>query len=141
MANDIIPITSAEVLPQQQIENLIYTARGVQVMLDRDLARLYQVTTSALNQAVKRNIDRFPEDFRFQLTEEEWVSISSQNVTTSASKRPKTSLPFVFTEEWCRSTLGRTQEQDGIRNQCTHHASICCHAPIHLCQCRNVPAH
>ena len=86
MANDIIPITSAEVLPQQQIENLIYTVRGVQVMLDRDLARLYQVTTSALNQAVKRNIDRFPEDFRFQLTEEEWVSISSQNVTTSASK-------------------------------------------------------
>lgn len=70
MANDIIPITSAEVLPQQQIENLIYTVRGVQVMLDRDLARLYQVTTSALNQAVKRNIDRFPEDFRFQLTEE-----------------------------------------------------------------------
>lgn len=99
MANDIIPITSAEVLPQQQIENLIYTVRGIQVMLDRDLARLYQVTTSALNQAVKRNIDRFPEDFRFQLTEEEWVSISSQNVTTSASKRPKTSLPFVFTEE------------------------------------------
>lgn len=55
--------TSAAVVPQQQIENLIFTIRGVQVMLDRDLAMLYEVTTSALNQAVKRNILRFPEDF------------------------------------------------------------------------------
>lgn len=96
---EIITITPAEVQSQQQIENLIYTVRGVQVMLDRDLARLYLVTTSALNQAVKRNLDRFPEDFRFQLTEEEWKTISSQNVTTSARKRPKASLPYVFTEE------------------------------------------
>ncbi|MBQ0087655.1 MAG: ORF6N domain-containing protein [Bacteroidales bacterium] len=88
------------VRPEQgDIRSMIYTVRGVQVMLDRDLALLYQVTTSALNQAVKRNILRFPEDFRFQLTETEWDNISSQNVMTSLNKRPKSSLPYVFTEE------------------------------------------
>lgn len=79
MSNDIIPITEAEVIPQQQIENLIYTIRGVQVMLDRDLARLYQVTTGNLNKAVKRNIGRFPERYMFQLTKEEWESLKFQN--------------------------------------------------------------
>lgn len=67
-------------------------------MLDFDLAVLYQVETRVLNQAVKRNIDRFPTDFMFQLSPNEWADISSQFVMTSRSKRPKTALPLAFTE-------------------------------------------
>ena len=79
------------------VQNLIYEIRGQRVMLDSDLAKLYQVTTSALNQAVRRNNDRFPLDFMFQLTAEEVLNMSSQFVTTS--KRPKSALPFAFTEQ------------------------------------------
>jgi len=82
----------------QVIQNMIYEVRGQQAMLDSDLAQLYQVETRALNQAVKRNIERFPEDFMFQLTDGEWAVISSQFVMTSRSKRPKSALPFAFTE-------------------------------------------
>ena len=67
-------------------------------MLDFDLAELYQVETRALNQAVKRNIDRFPDDFMFRLSPTEWEVISSQFVMTSRAKRPKSSLPLAFTE-------------------------------------------
>ena len=68
------------------IQRKIYEIRGQKVILDRDLAALYQVETRVLNQAVKRNIERFPEDFMFQLTKEEWLNISSQIVTTSDSR-------------------------------------------------------
>ena len=81
------------------IQNKIYEIRGQRVMLDFDLAALYQVTTSALNQAVKRNMERFPDEFMFRLSEFEWNDMSSQFVTTSRTKRPKTSLPFAFTEQ------------------------------------------
>lgn len=83
----------------QPIQSKIYEIRGVRVMLDFDLAALYQVTTSALNQAVKRNAERFPDDFMFRLSESEWKYMSSQFVTTSRAKRPKTSLPYAFTEQ------------------------------------------
>ena len=76
----------------QNIQNLIYVIRGQRVMLDFDLAMLYEVETRSLNQTVKRNIRRFPRDFMFQLTEEEWVFISSQFVMTSRAKRPKKAL-------------------------------------------------
>ena len=79
------------------VQNLIYEIRGQRVMLDSDLAKLYQVTTSALNQAVRRNNERFPIDFMFQLTAEEVLTMSSQFVTTS--KRPKSAPPFAFTEQ------------------------------------------
>ena len=65
-----------------QIKNLIYTIRGVRVMLDSDLAMLYEVETRALNQAVKRNIKRFPPNFMFQLTQEEYQNLISQFVTS-----------------------------------------------------------
>ena len=81
------------------IQSKIYEIRGQRVMLDFDLAELYQVETRVLNQAVKRNIDRFPEDFMFQVTAEEWVVISSQFVMTSRNKRPKSALPLAFTEQ------------------------------------------
>ena len=80
------------------IQSKIYEIRGQKVMLDRDLAELYQVETRVLNQAVKRNIERFPEDFMFQLTCQEWETMSSQFVMTSGLKRPKSAIPFVFTE-------------------------------------------
>lgn len=94
------------------IKHRIYEVRGMRVMLDRDLAELYGVETRVLNQAVKRNADRFPTDFMFQLTAEERDSMSSQFVMTSGqdgnmssqivmtshNKRPKVALPFAFTE-------------------------------------------
>lgn len=82
----------------QVIQNKIYEIRGQRVMLDFDLALLYSVETRVLNQAVKRNAERFPTDFIFQLTAEEWSFISSQFVMTSRLKRPKSALPFAFTE-------------------------------------------
>ena len=79
------------------VQNLIYEFRGRKVMLDFDLARLYHVETRVLNQSVKRNLKRFPADFMFQLTAEEWSGNSSQIVMTS--NRPKSALPFAFTEQ------------------------------------------
>lgn len=79
------------------IQQLIYEIRGKKVMLDSDLARLYHVETRVLNQAVKRNIKRFPPDFMFQLSKPEAELTSSQNVMTST--RPKTALPYAFTEQ------------------------------------------
>jgi len=83
--------------PIAVVQNLIYEIRGKRVMLDSDLARLYQVETKALNQAVKRNIKRFPPDFMFQLTTEEVSSMRSQIVT--AYQRNTSAPPFAFTEQ------------------------------------------
>ena len=82
----------------QKIETKIYEVRGQKVMLDFDLANLYEVETRVLNQAVKRNIDIFPDDFMFQLTPKEWETMSSQIVMTYPLKRPKTAYPLAFTE-------------------------------------------
>lgn len=72
-------------ISNEEIKNLIYTIRGKQVMLDSDVAMLYHYETKKINQAVKRNIDRFPEKFCFQLTEEEFSSLRSQSVTLNKS--------------------------------------------------------
>lgn len=82
-----------------QIENRIYTIRGIQVMLDSDLAEMYDVETKVLNQAVKRNLDRFPNEFRFQLTKDELDNLRSQIVTSSLSHGGRRGLPYVFTEQ------------------------------------------
>ena len=66
-----------------KIENLIYEVRGKQVMLASDVAKLYQVETKVLNQVVKRNLSRFPEDFCFQITQEEWNNLRSHFVTSN----------------------------------------------------------
>ncbi len=79
-----------------QVENLIFTMRGRKIILDEDLARLYGVPTKRLNEQVRRNKNRFPSDFCFQLTAEELESIRSRNAT--ASKRNIRYLPFAFTE-------------------------------------------
>jgi len=83
-------------IPQAIIENKIYLIRGQKVMLDSQLAELYEVETRALNQQVKRNEARFPKDFMFQLNTEEWENLKSQNVTSSWGGRR--TLPYVFTE-------------------------------------------
>ena len=80
------------------IKNLIYVIRGQQVMLDSDLAELYQVETKVFNQAVKRNMERFPKEFCFQLTREEYNSLRSQ-IVTSKGKGGRRYLPYVFTEQ------------------------------------------
>lgn len=84
-------------IDSSDIQNRIFTIRGVQVILDRDLASLYQVETKVLNQAVKRNIKRFPQNFRFQLTQEEYYNLRSQIVTFKENLNTKY-LPYVFTE-------------------------------------------
>ncbi len=84
----------------QNIQNLIYEVRGVKVMLDKDLAELYHVTTGNLNKAVKRNIRRFPSDFMFQLTKEEWDSLRFQIGILEVGRGKYTKfLPHAFTEQ------------------------------------------
>jgi len=83
----------------ENIKYKIYTIRNTQVMLDSDLAQLYNVPTKALNQAVKRNQDRFPEDFVFQLTKSEFEILRSQIVTANLGWVKKRSLSYVFTEQ------------------------------------------
>src|ERR1022692_2618330 len=85
-------------VPVELVERRIYLIRGQKVMLDSDLAELYQVETRALIQAVKRNMDRFPEDFMFQLTQEETESLRSQIVISNASRGGRRYLPYAFTE-------------------------------------------
>ncbi len=81
------------------IRSKIYIIRGKQVMLDRDLAELYQVENRALNQAVKRNSERFPDDFMFQLTKEEFENWKSQIVISNSDIMGLRKMPYAFTEE------------------------------------------
>ena len=102
--NDIIP-------KPENLASLVLAVRGEKVLLDADLADLYGVATKVLNQAVKRNFDRFPVDFMFQLTPEEWERMRSQIVTSypgnnpmksqtlTASRRKLTAVPYAFTEQ------------------------------------------
>jgi ORF6N domain len=105
-----IPSTSVTPKPEN-LASMVLVIRGEKVLLDTDLSALYGVETKALNQAVKRNLDRFPEDFMFQLTPEEWERMRSQTVTSyaasnpmksqsvTASRRKLTAVPYAFTEQ------------------------------------------
>ena len=84
------------VIPDEIVMSKIYLIRGHKVMLDNDLSELYGVETKRLNEQVKRNIDRFPDDFMFQLTKEEFENLKSQIATSSWGGRR--SLPYAFTE-------------------------------------------
>ncbi len=106
----------------QVIQKRIYETRGQRVMLDYDLAILYETETKRLNQQVKRNIDRFPEDFMFQLSQAEWQHMRSHNVTAcveadkSASaerqkKRNTAALPYAFTEHGVTMLAGILRSQ------------------------------
>ena len=85
-------------IKEQVIEKMIYVIRDQKVMMDKDLADLYEVETKVLNQAVKRNISRFPNDFMFQVTTEECENLRSQIVTSSLIHGGRRYLPYVFTE-------------------------------------------
>ena len=87
----------ALLVPEEVIMNQIYYIKGQKVMLDKDLAELYQVTTGNLNKAVQRNLKRFPKDFMFQLTPEEFKSLMFQNGISSWGGTRK--LPYAFTEQ------------------------------------------
>ena len=86
------------IVPEELIQNKIFYIRKIKVMIDRDLAKLYGVKTKVLNQAVKRNIERFPEDFMFQLSPEEFQHWRSQIVTSNKEKMGLRRKPFAFTE-------------------------------------------
>jgi hypothetical protein len=108
-----------------QVHNKIYEIRGIKVMLDFDLAGLYEVETKVLNQSVKRNIKRFPPDFMFQLTKDEFESLKSQFVTsnklnslhieTSSEKRGgNRRLPYAFTEQGLAMLSGILHSEKAI---------------------------
>jgi phage regulator Rha-like protein len=110
----------------RSIQNRIYEIRGERVMLDRDLADLYEIETKALNLAVKRNIKRFPLDFMFQLTKEEWDDLRFQIETLEKQQRPlrlqnETSkrggtryLPYAFTEQGVAMLSGILNSEKAI---------------------------
>ena len=85
------------VVSVEHLEKSIYLIRNEKVILDEDLAKLYQVRTKVLVQAVKRNLDRFPADFMFRLTEQEYSSLRSQ-IVTSSGRPGRRALPYAFTE-------------------------------------------
>lgn len=107
MSTDITIIENTDI---ETIKNHIYEVRGMRVMIDRDLADLYDVTTGRLNEAVKRNIDRFPDDFMFRLNKQEWVALKSQFAISNnqgaglksqiaiSNRGGDRSLPHAFTE-------------------------------------------
>ena len=97
-----------------EISNKIYPIRGQQVMLDRDLAVLYCVETKVLNQTVKRNIERFPEDFMFQLTEDELKKWKSQIVTSNSEIMGLRKKPYAFTEQGVATLSGILKSSQAI---------------------------
>ncbi|MBR4838713.1 MAG: ORF6N domain-containing protein [Bacteroidales bacterium] len=100
ISNAIVATNINKLDTLQEIEDRIFTIRGVQVMIDRDLAEIYKVETKALNQAVKRNIERFPERYRFQLTKEEQQYYdSSRSQIVTSKKGGNRYLSYAFTEQ------------------------------------------
>jgi len=107
-----------QIITIDSIQNRILTVRGKQVMLDSDLAELYDVSTGRLNEQVKRNIERFPQDFMFQLTKNEWneISLRSQNATLNTGRgRHRKYLPFVFTEQGVSSLSGVLKSEIAVK--------------------------
>jgi hypothetical protein len=92
-------LTKTNLIPSERIEKTIYLIRGEKVMLDRDLALLYEVETKVLNRAVKRNLQRFPSDFMFQLTADEADSLRCQIGASNEGRGGRRYLPYVFTEQ------------------------------------------
>lgn len=86
------------IVPEEAIASRIYWIRGVKVMLDEDLAELYQLLTKRLNEQVRRNMDRFPEDFMFVLDEQEWDALRSQFATSKRGRGGRRYPPMAFTE-------------------------------------------
>ena len=105
MSNEIVKIDT--------IASKIFIIRNVQVILDSDLAQMYNVSTGRLNEQVKRNIERFPDDFMFQLTDNEWQNLMSQNATSNWGGRRK--LPYVFTEQGIATLSGVLKSEVAVK--------------------------
>ena len=101
-------------IPQEVIENKIFLIRSKKVLLDKDLAKLYGITTGNLNKAVKRNIERFPEDFMFQLNKEEGDSLRFQFGSLKGGQHAKY-LPYVFTEQGVAMLSGVLHSKKAIQ--------------------------
>jgi hypothetical protein len=99
MANSVAEKTGLKVIEAPMIERRIFVIRDRQVMLDEDLADLYGVETKRLIEQVKRNLERFPEDFMFQLDREEAAALSSHSATSNAGRGGRRYSPYVFTEQ------------------------------------------
>ena len=97
-----------------QIQNLIYEIRGYKVMLDSDLAKLYGVETFNLNKAVKRNLSRFPKDFMFQLTKDEYNSLIFQSGISNSKRGGRRFMPYVFTEQGVAMLSSVLQSEQAI---------------------------
>jgi hypothetical protein len=96
----MVKVANSLMIPDELVTNKIYFMRGLKVMPDRDLAELHGVETKVLNQAIKRNAERFPEDFMFHLTKKEWDSLRSQFVTLENGRGKYSKyLPYAFTEQ------------------------------------------
>lgn len=117
-----------QIITINNIQNRIFTIRGKQVMLDSDLSKLYDVSTGRLNEQVKRNIERFPEDFMFRLTEKEWANLITQNaISNETSLRSQNATlnkgrgkhrkyhPFVFTEQGVSSLSGVLKSETAVK--------------------------
>lgn len=107
----------------QLIQSRIYTIRGQKVMLDFDLAELYETETRTLKQAVRRNQERFPDDFMFELTKEEFEHLTSQIVITS-NHGGRRHLPFAFTEQGVAMLSGVLKSKKAANKYCDY-ACIC----------------
>ena len=107
--------TKAMMIPDELVINKIYLIRGQKVMLDSDLAELYGTETKVLKQAVKRNIDRFPDDFIFELTQKEFESLRSQIVTSKKGRGGARYLPLAFTEQGVSMLSGVLNSETAVR--------------------------
>ena len=115
--NDIAKAEATSIQPVEQIESLIISVRGKQVILDRDLARLYGVETKRLNEQVRRNIDRFPEDFMFQLSKEEFENWKSQFATSIWDDDDMSSQNATTSGENLRSQIATSNENPNWKSQ------------------------
>ena len=119
MENEINSLIVQDNISNEEIKNLIYTIRGKQVMLDSDVAMLYHYTTKNINKAVKRNIDRFPEDFCFQLTESEFQDLRFQfgtlNRKVNNGDVTRKYLPYVFTEQGISMLSGVLKNEIAVK--------------------------
>jgi hypothetical protein len=107
-------------LPVERVENRILIVRGQKVLLDRDLAAIYDAETRTLNQAIKRNKDRFPEDFAFQLSKNEFDDLISQNVISSPrSWGGLRHLPYVFTEHGALMAAAILKSKTAVKTSIT----------------------
>jgi hypothetical protein len=119
-----------ELIKNEEIQSRIYAVRGVQVMLDKDLAIFYGVKPIRLREQVKRNIKRFPADFMFQLTKEEAELMVSQNAIPSKQSLGG-SMPYVFTEQGVAGYFFSAYQRESDCSQYSDHEGLCSHAQVH----------